>query len=90
MTVSARGRVLGRVCPEAGRDGPVVKSAGPLGVIAGVTGMEQLYPPKGGSQSMSGLVSLKDLLNIGMSTAVLPDALVQGLIPAMRKKVRRS
>ena len=52
--------------------------------------MEQMYPPKGGSQSMSGLVSLKDLLNIGMSTAVLPDALVQGLIPAMRKKVRRS
>ena len=89
MTVAARGQVLGRVCPAAGRDGPVVKSVGPLGVIA-VTGMEQMYPPKGGSQSMSGLVSLKDLLNIGMSTAVLPDALVQGLIPAMRKKVRRS
>ena len=50
---TARGQILGRVSPEAGRDcsdGPVVEPGGPLGVIAGVTGKEQLYPPKGGSR----------------------------------------
>ena len=40
---TARGQILGRVSPEAGRDcsdGPVVEPGGPLGVIAGEEGRD--------------------------------------------------